>query len=64
MIHNEGDITWLHNDYGYHRMIALPDEAVTTLHIYHPDYDSTIVFNEEGEKQTGVIKYYSKMGVI
>ena len=56
-------MTWLHDSYGVHTMEnAGKEEHAITLHVYHPPYVETKIYDEQGNVSLGCGKFDSKMG--
>ena len=59
----KGDIAWMHDCMGYHRVSNMSDiEDAVTLHIYHPPFNACKSYNIEGENWNCYPKFFSING--
>jgi len=58
----KGDITWMHDYIGYHKVSNVSEADAVTLHIYYPPFNTCKAYNLEGEDWNCYPKFYSING--
>lgn len=62
-IYHEGQITWMHDIKGYHKIGNPTDKPAVTLHVYSPPFKAANKINPDGSKELCVINYDTEGGV-
>jgi len=63
VIYSEGEVTWMHDMMGYHKIGNPGEDVAVTLHVYSPPYETSTIFDSENNKMQVSCSFDTEGGV-